>query len=176
MLKQVSEELATRPPDISSELKSHSVMLANVFHAFRVLGRKRLGLLRNTLEGERNLAEPLAFALYRWLASRETCAPTGSNPVRFAALYNYAGFFFNTLGGQAYLRRRTPRVESLVCFYALQVVDRSVERGRNPHGLDPRPEIGRCLALVRSQDLLFADRYADELGRMARRWDERDGG
>ena len=41
--------------------------------------------------------------------------------MRFPALYDYAGFFFNTLGGQAYLRRRTPRVESLVCFYALQV-------------------------------------------------------
>lgn len=176
LFEQAGRDLALRPPENSAELRSYESILANVFHLFRVLGRERLQLLKRTLEGQRDLAEPLALAGYRWLASREQCARGSGAGPSADVLYEYAGFVFNTMGGQAYLRRRSPRVEALACFYALQVVDRSVERGRNPHGLDPRPEIGRCLALVRSQDLLFADRYADELGRMARRWDEQDGG
>jgi hypothetical protein len=169
LLEEAARDLAASPPDIESELKSHEVMLANVFHVFRVLGRKRLTALQETLGDRPELAEPLGLALYRWLVSREECEGRAS-PVTAEALYDYAGFAFTTLGGQAYLRRRTPRVESLACFYALQVVDRAGRSRRNPRGLDPRPEIRRCVDLLRAQDFVFGDRYVEILEAMERRW------
>ena len=88
-------------------------------------------------------------------------------------MYAYSGFLFNTMGGQAYLRRRTPRTEALACFYALQVLDQAIAAGHNPEGLDPRTEIPRCRALLDSQPLVFSARYVDTLDRMARRWETR---
>jgi len=169
LLRQIAEELAARPPALSSELRSHDAVVGNVFHLFRVLGRERLGALRQLLREEDRLAEPLAMATYRWLVSRERCT-NGDTPVSSDVLYDYSSFLFNTMGGQAYMRRRSPEVEALACYYALQVIDEAVERGHNPWGVDPRPEIARCRQLVAGQPFVFRDRYSDSLMGMERRW------
>jgi hypothetical protein len=171
-IEQLGQELVAAPPDLSSELRSYDTLLQNVFHLFRVAGRDGMEAARRAL-AEEALAEPAALALYRWAISHERCSASRSLTVKSETLYAYAGFLFNTLGGQAYLRRRSPRVEALACFYGLQVLERSIRSGHNPQGLDPRPEIPRCRALVASQDLVFADRYVTELDAMARRWEER---
>jgi hypothetical protein len=169
MIEQLGQELVAAPPDLSSELRSYDTLLQNVFHLFRVAGRERMQAARRALAQE-ELAEPAALALYRWAISHERCSASRSLTVRGDALYAYAGFLFNTLGGQAYLRRRSPRIEALACFYGLQVLEHAIRSGHNPQGLDPRPEIPRCRALVASQDLVFSDRYVAELDAMARRW------
>ena len=120
-------------------------------------------MLRRMLAEEQELAEPAALALYRWVISREDCGQGETAEIDQETLYEYGTFLFNTMGGQAYLRRRSPRVEALTCFYALQVLDRSIQAGNNPHGVDPRPEIGRCAALLQSQPFVFADEYVVEL-------------
>jgi hypothetical protein len=91
-----------------------------------------------------------------------------------ATLYAYAGFFFNTLGGQAYLRRRSPRIEALACFYGLEALDGAIRAGHNPYGLDPRPEIPRCRDLVATQEFVFSERYVAELDAISRRWEDRE--
>ena len=169
LLRQVAEEVTSRPPSLTSELASYDDLVGNVFHLFRVLGRERMGVLRQLLREEEQLAEPLAMAMHRWLISRESCTK-GDTPVSLEALYDYSSFLFNTMGGQAYLRRRSPEVEALACFYALQVIDEAVGRGHNPWGVDPRPEISRCRGLVASQPLVFGDRYSDLLTGMERDW------
>ena len=138
----------SRPPNLDSELKSYGSILSNVFHLFRVMGRERVDLLRRVMTDNAAIDEPSTMALYRWLASRARCARSGETPITQDALYAYAGFLFETLGGQAYLRRRAPRTEALACFYALQVLDQAIENGHNPEGLDPRAEIPRCRALL----------------------------
>jgi hypothetical protein len=174
LLQQTAAELAARPPVLSSELRSYESILSNVFHLFRVLGRDRVGLLRRIVGEERQLAEPVAMALFRWMMSRESCARSGRTPIRLAAMYDYAGFLFQTMGGQAYLRRRAPETEALVAFYALLILDRAERDGHNPHGVDPRPEIDRTRALLSSQDLVFSRRYVETLDEMAGRWKNRD--
>jgi hypothetical protein len=175
LLQQVAEALAEHPPQLDSELRSYEVMLDNAFHLFRTVGRKRLEVLRRILHEEQELAEPLAMALYRWLASREACAGEQRTEIRLARLYEYAGFLFQTLGGQAYLRRRTPRVESLASFYALLLLDRAIEGRQNPHGIDPRPELVRCRELLAAQPLVFGERYRALLDDLSRRWEDRGG-
>lgn len=173
LIRTVAEELASRPPDISSELGSYQTILDNVFHLFRVIGRERLDLLRRIQWEEHELAEPAAMALYRWAVSRERCARSGATTLRPEPMYEYAGFFFNTMGGQAYLRRRAPRIETLASLYALLIVDRAQQSGLNPAGIDPRPEIERTRALIESESLVFREHYLLILDQMAERWKER---
>jgi hypothetical protein len=155
LLRTVAEELAARPPDISS------------------IGRERLDLLRRIQWEEQELAEPAAMALYRWAVSREGCARSGTTTLRPEPLYDYAGFFFTTMGGQAYLRRRAPRIEALASLYALLIVDRAQQSGLNPAGVDPRPEIQRVRALIEAESLVFREHYLIMLDQMADRWKER---
>jgi len=173
LMERVVVELAAAPPDLSSELRSYEAMLGNVFHLFRVLGRERMQVLRRVLAQEQELMEPLAMAFYRWSISREACSKSAPSRLRVQSTYAYAGFLFQTMGGQAYLRRRAPKTEALVCFYALQVLDRAIEGGYNPQGFDPRTEIPRCRALVESQPLVFSDRYVAMLDEMSRAWESR---
>jgi len=173
LIRTVAEELTARPPDISSELESYETILNNVFHLFRVIGRERLDLLRRIQWEEHELAEPAAMALYRWAVSREGCARSGTTTLRPEPLYEYAGFFFTTMGGQAYLRRRTPRIEALASLYALLIVDRAQQSGLNPAGVDPRPEIQRVRALIEVEPLVFREHYLLMLDQMADRWKER---
>jgi len=173
LIRVVAEELAARPPNIASELESYETILANVFHLFRLAGRQRIDLLRRIQWEEHELAEPAAMALYRWAVSRERCARSGSTTLQPEPLYNYAGFFFTTMGGQAYLRRRAPRVEALASLYGLLIVDRAQQSGLNPAGIDPRPEIERSRAMIQAESLVFREHYLLILDQMAERWKER---
>jgi hypothetical protein len=173
LIREVAEQLASRPPELDSELKSYGAILANVFHLFRVMGDERIDLLRRVMKENSSIDEPAAMALYRWLASRESCARSGETPITQDALYSYAGFLFETLGGQAYLRRRSPRQEALASLYALLILERSVERKKNPQGLDPRPEIARTRALIEAQPFVFRTGYINLLDAMDERWKKR---
>lgn len=172
LLREAAGLLAARPPSVSAELRRHEVVLANTFHMFRVLGRERVRQMRRGLETAPEIREAGALALYRWAVSRSRC-DAAEETLRLETLYDYATFLFRTLGGQAYLRRRAPSDEALTCFYALQVVDEAVERGHNPHGIDPRDEIARCRSLLAGRELVFSERYLENLADMARRWETR---
>jgi hypothetical protein len=173
LLRRAAEDLAARPPRMTSELKRLETVLGNLFHLFRVLRGERMDRLRQLLREERSLAEPAAMALYRWLISREECARSGKTAIRTEPLYDYAGYLFQSVGGQAYLRRRSPEVEALASFYALLIIDRALEQKHNPHGIDPRPEIERTRDLLSGRELLFGERYLELLAAMEERWRDR---
>lgn len=170
LLKQAAEALAARPPVLDSELRQLESVLGNTFHLFRVLHGERMDRARRLLREEGGLAEPAAMTIYRWLITRERCARSGKTAIRMAPLYDYACFLFQSIGGQAYLRRRSPEVEALASFYALLIVDRALEQKHNPHGLDPRPEIRRTRQLIADSHFLFEARYLERLDDMSRRW------
>jgi hypothetical protein len=174
LLQQAAADLASHPPRLTSELKRLDSVLANIFHIFRVLRGERIDLMRQMLREEESLAEPAAMALYRWLISREGCARSGRTQIRLEPLYDYAGFFFQSVGGQAYLRRRAPAVEALASFYALLIIDRALEQNHNPHGIDPRAEIERTRQLLENRPFIFGDRYLEILDGMKMRWSEKE--
>ncbi len=172
LFRGAAERLAARPPRSSAEMRDFDALLGNVFHLFRALGKKRTQLFASILEHEGAQVEALALAGYQWSITRQTCGD-GPDALTREVMTDYAGFFFNTMGGQAYLRRRLPQVEALTCFYALEVLDTAVQEGRSRQGIDPRPEIPRCRALLASSPLLFSDRYIARLDEMALRWERR---
>jgi hypothetical protein len=171
-LQQAGEELARRPPKPSSELRSYSTMLGNVFHLFRTLGKQRVELLRDVLNEEQAMQELASMTLFRWMLSRERCSE-GRSDIKLESLYEYSAFLLQTMGGQAYLRRRGPHTESLATFYALLILDQAIEGNINPHGIDPRVELARCRGLLQSQPLVFRDRYLDILEEISQRWEAR---
>jgi hypothetical protein len=169
LVVRACEEMAARPPVVSGELASLESFLANAFHMYRVLGARRVDMLREILVKEQALAEPAAMAVYRWLAAQERCGKEG-HPIPFHALYDYAAYLLNTMGGQGYLRRRPSLVAGLAGFYSLLVLDHAIQRGMNPHGVDPRAYIPLCRDLLKAHDLVFRDRYLEILQDMERRW------
>lgn len=168
-LREAVEVLAASPPRVEAELRSYETMLANVFHLFRVLGRDRISLARRAVGQPLEELEPAVLAAYRWSLHRSRCEGEALDD----RLYDYASFLFGTLGGQAYLRRRSPAVEGLACFYGLDVIERAIEREHNPYGIDPRPELERCRALVGASRLALRDRYLARLDEIAREWERR---
>ena len=107
-LRAVSDDLASEAPELASELKSYPAMLQNVFHLFRTLGPKRLALLSEIAGEETADQEAIAFTTFQWLVSRERCTKAVQSDITLDGLYDYAGFVLQTMGGQAYLRRRPP--------------------------------------------------------------------
>jgi hypothetical protein len=170
LIKEVVEALANNPPIASGEMLRYESITANVFHIFRTLGKNRTSLLVDILAREQAVAEPMAMALFRWLLANQKCGDEGG-PMSFQILYDYASYFLNTLGGQAYVYRRTPRVLALTSFYALVIMDQAIQKDINPHGVDPRPHIRQCRDLLALQDLVFRDHYLEILREMEQRWE-----
>ncbi len=165
----IARRLSARPPVASGEMRLPEAVVANVFHLFRVVGREPLGILNRILAQEQSLAEPAAIVVYRWLAAQEKCWKENSVAPN-SALEDYAAFFLNTLGGQGYLRRRPPKLAALAGFYSLVILEKAISSGRNPHGLDLRPHIVFYRELIRSQELVFKERYLETLSKMETRW------
>jgi hypothetical protein len=169
LLNQVGGALAAVLPVPSGETRQPQALLANAFHLFRAMGKERIDILREILNREESLCEPLAMVLYRWLAAQERCWKETS-PIRSSILSDYAAYLLNTLGGQGYIRRRSPRMAALVTFYALITLDESMQKGMNPHGVDLRSHIALCRELLKTQELVFKDRYLEVLYRLEARW------
>jgi hypothetical protein len=170
VLVRAAVDLAENPPVASGEMHDKEDILQNAHHFFRVLGRERIRQVRDALTEPRPELEREALTLYRWAASREACGGPGSDRLDLAALNDYAGFLLTTLGGQAYLRRRSPSTEALASFYALLTVDRAIAAGREPHGTNPRPFLRRTRQLIESQPLVHRGAYLDALERLEARW------
>lgn len=168
LLEKALEDLASHPPVASGESLTPEAVLANAFHLFRVLGSSRIDLMRDIVIREEGLAEPGAMALYRWLVTREQCAGEGVL-ITSKVLNDYAAYLLNTLGGQGYLRRRSPKLAGLSMFYALLVLEQGIQKGIDPHGVDIRPHIVICRDLLRSHELVFRDQYLSALQEMEKR-------
>ena len=174
-LRTAAEELGARPPDVRSELLSHGQMIENVFHLFRTLGRERVSALGRVLWEDQELAEPAGFVLARWLMSRAACAGSGRTSLTRDALYDWSAYFLTTLGGQAYMRRRTPRTEGLVSLWSLVMLDQAQREHHDPAGVDLRPGIERTRALLAREPLVFREHYLALLDGMAERRKEHTG-
>ncbi len=68
--QQISEILATNPPMVPRETDSLDKVLKNVFYFYRVLGKERVRLIKDILENESDIIEPLMHTFYQWFAAK----------------------------------------------------------------------------------------------------------
>ena len=103
--QQALKKLSTNPPNVAGETASLYNLYRNMAHFFRVLGKKRLHLIRDILQNETEILESVMQTFYLWLVYKTGDEVTTDRPT-LNEMYAYSGFFLNTLAGKSYLLRR----------------------------------------------------------------------
>lgn len=164
LFTSILESLVRRPPVMSAEAYRPSVIVENSFYFFRLLGKEKIDILREVIKFESDLAEPLMGIIYYWLMSGRSCdkLPSPSSALKF--MYNYAGFFLNTLGGHSYLYRQDSRIRLLTVYYSILVMHEANMRELNEVGFDLRFFLPHIFQEIQSRnDLLYAEDYLQTL-------------
>jgi hypothetical protein len=136
------KKVFANPPIVTREADDLFSILKNMSHFYRILGRQEINLIKDVLTHEVDNMEQIMAELYRL---SEISQSNGNNnldlAMPLASLYEYGGFFVNTLGGQAYLFRRDSRLRLLVRYYAILIIDQANSSDMNRHGIDIRVAI-----------------------------------
>jgi hypothetical protein len=156
--------LNSKLPTPAGESADSTVLNSNIYHLFRVLERKDIRFIREVMVNESETLEMNIEMLYRWLTLGKRCPdPEGLRPSR-EALYHYAGFFLNTIGGRSYLFRRPLRLRLLGTYYSLLIIHESDKEGSNLYGIDPFPHIPALIKeIALYPDFRFQETYLEKL-------------
>lgn len=164
LFTSILQSLERRPPVMSAEAYRPSVIVENSFYFIRLLGKEKIDILREVIKFESDLAEPLMGIIYYWLMTGRSCdkLPSPSSALKF--MYNYAGFFLNTLGGHSYLYRQDSRIRLLTVYYSILVMHEANMRELNEVGFDLRFFLPHIFQEIQSRnDLLYAEDYLQTL-------------
>jgi hypothetical protein len=173
--QDMADRLAASPPAVSAELKDPFLLVSNVAHFFRVLGKRDLYLARDVIENESEIAEPVAATLFAWVLPEGTGAGPGRRQPSLRTLYEYAGFFLNSVGGRSYLLRRDSRVRILTTYYCVLILDRANREEINHHGIDIRPHLGSLAEEIRShRGLVYQKEYLARLAALLEKYGTRE--
>lgn len=135
--KKLIDKLLANPPIVVRETDSLFTILTNTAHFYRVLGQDNILLLRDIIIREADALESTFALLDQWSKTGNQCQDVRTDiSLPLPKLYEYAGFFLNTLGGQAYLFRRNSHIRLLIKYYCVIVLDRANADVVNRHGID----------------------------------------
>jgi len=156
--------LLDNPPVVSRESDDLYTILRNMAHFFRIIGKDNILLIKSILDRERDKIEDVAAELYFWSSSGICESDQFSFNPTLAKMYEYAGFFLNTMGGRSYLFRRDSRSRLLVNYYSILLVDQANEKGLNRHGIDIAQLIPLLAQEIESSNqLIYKENYLDRL-------------
>ena len=162
--RQCAQTLMADPPVNIAEMQDMFRLVKNVTHFYRVLGKDALTLAGDILASEDRVLEPAMAVFYAWIVECRGALPGDEKPLSLERLYDYAGYFLNTLGGRSYLLRRESRIRMLVNYYAILVVDRANDEKYNQYGIDVRPYIDYLFYDISNQrGLAYRERYLTRL-------------
>lgn len=156
--------LMADPPVNIGEMQELFRLVKNVTHFYRVLGKKRLMLARDIMASEERVLEPAMAVFYSTIAECGKPLTGDEKSLPMDRLYDYAGYFLNTLGGRSYLLRRESKTRMLVSYYAILIVDRANDEKFNRYGIDVRPYIDYLFYDISNQKgLTYRERYLTRL-------------
>jgi len=138
--QQVLKKLSSNPPNVTGETASLYNLYRNMAHFFRVMGKKRVHLIRDILQNEAEILESVMQTFYLWLAYKTGDEVTTGRPT-LNEMYAYSGFFLNTLAGKSYLLRRDSKIRLLTTYYSILILDKANDENLNSNGIDIRPHI-----------------------------------
>jgi hypothetical protein len=135
----IINKLIANPPIVVRETDDLFAILNNMAHFFRVLGPKDILLIKDVLNHEQELVEPTMALFYRWSEIAQDCPEADIDiDLPLPGLYEYAGYFINTLGGQSYLFRREHYLRVLIRYYSTLIIDKANSMDANRYGIDIR--------------------------------------
>lgn len=159
--KLLIDRLLANPPIVVRETDSLFTILTNTAHFYRVLGKDNVLMVRDIIIREADKLES-AFALFdQWSKTGDRCQDAKTNiRLPLPKLYEYAGFFLNTLGGQSYLFRRNSHIRLLIKYYCVLVLDRANAEVVNRHGIDIIPPLESLINEIEiGETMVYKEQY-----------------
>ena len=145
------KKLSSKLPIISGEMSSLYNIVRNVAHFYRVMGKKRVLLIKQLLQNESEVIESVMRTFYLWFTMDDEGNSTVQGRPSMDNMYEYAGYILNTLGGRSYLLRRDPKVRTLTTYYCVLILDKANDKELNSKGIDIRPYIRSSLMEIERQ-------------------------
>ena len=96
-------KLSTQKPVVTGETDSLYNLFLNIAHFYRVLGKQRVHLVKDILKNESEILESAMKTFYLWYSFKSKADGDIKGRLPLPVLYEYAGYFINTLGGRGYL-------------------------------------------------------------------------
>lgn len=174
---KIAKKLYAKPPVVTRETDDLFTILTNSAHFYRILGRQDLLLIKDILKHETDTLEEVMAVFYHWSEKEQACkAANFSLPLPLNSLYEYSGFFLNTLGGQSYLFRRDSRTRILIKYYAVTILDRANDKGLNRHGIDIRTPLRSAIEEMEvSHNIKNREAYLKRLTAMQTKYQKKYG-
>jgi len=138
LFRETEKILSEHPPTVIGETRDLFTLLRNMAYFYRVLGKNRLIRIQTVLEEEAEIIESAMAIFFAWSTHDEECKVDTAGPPSLRILYEYSGFFLNTIGGRSYLFRRDSKVSTLVSYYSVLLLDKANEKKLNQYGIDIR--------------------------------------
>lgn len=161
----IINKLMANPPVVVRETDDLFAILHNMAHFFRILGPKDILLLKDILINEQELVESSMALFYKWSEIEPECSDKDIKiKLPLAGLYEYAGYFINTLGGQSYLFRRALYLRLLVRYYSILIIDRANNVDANRYDIDIRYTLDALISELQiNRDLENRQEYLENL-------------
>ena len=140
-IKSIIKNLSKNPPLPIGEAARNDIMIKNIYHFFRVLSIDDLQLIKAILKNESDELEYIMKWYYTWFTHKEKCPDQYGLLPSMDVAYKYASFFLNTIGGRAYLSRRSNQIKLLVTYYSILIIHSMNKEGKNRFGIDIYPII-----------------------------------
>ena len=161
------KKLSSKPPIITGEMSSLYNIVRNVAHFYRVMGKKRVLLIKQMLQNESEVIESVMRTFYLWFTMDDEGQSTVQSRPSLENMYEYAGYILNTLGGRSYLLRRDPKVRTLTTYYCVLILDKANDETLNSIGIDIRPYIRASLMEIESRTgLVHQKEYLTRLNKL----------
>lgn len=157
--------LINKPPMITRETDDYFTLLKNTAHFYRILGKENIFVLKGILDREKDSFEHILKIFYALTDHPEYLKNEFSLVIPKDNLYDYAGFFLNTIGGRLYLFRRDSVSRMTISYYAVLIVDKANREGNSRLGIDLRPAINSLIEEIENtgNNLKLKEEYLDTL-------------
>ncbi|MBE0582983.1 MAG: hypothetical protein IH612_04395, partial [Desulfofustis sp.] len=122
---QLIQKLVNNPPVVTGETDDLFTILQNTAHFFRIIGKHNIIVLKGILDRERDTFEEVLANFYELTRYPDCLRQRFDLDIGNDPLYQYAGFFLNTMGGRLYLFRRDSMSRMVVNYYAILIIDQA---------------------------------------------------
>ena len=172
LYREAMAALTASPPMLTGELEDLVSLIRNVTHLYRSLGKERIDLIKAIFENEADIIESVMAIFYIYALPEDRCKNKQLRVPNLEAVYNYAGYFLNTLAGRSYLLRRDSKLRVLLSYYSVLVLDRANDEMLNRAGIDIRPFIDVSYYEISYQrSLVYQKQYVTELERLREKYE-----
>jgi len=165
-------ELLANPPQVTRESDDLYTILKNTAHFFRISGKDNILMLKGILDNEKSSVEQILGNYYQLVTTPECSTTPFASDIDHDALYEYACFFLNTMGGRLYLFRRDALSRMVVTYYAVLLVEQANLQKNNRHGIALRPVVDMLISEMEAggSALKQSDSYLDTLYRLKEKY------